>query len=430
MKKSDRGIDLLESFMSTILAKAHGVNPYIILYEFFRLGDIKNIQINKRGIRDPIFIKKCLKLQEKHGFTINSTQDFIEKLLNVKFCHLRMKNNGGQNNSIKSFYDQPEVGLNVIYVHQRPDRLNNKYFVKIEKSQILDNLRKSSKYRLLKCGNFDDLKNFLGLKTCFKFNFSNFSKIEGDVRKNIVVFDIKANILHNPVRKKFEETLNIALENVPDFNNEIKDFYYIPKIENFLREQKSKINVCKKTLGCSYSTDRAPNLERHVQICTSEQKIFIKQREYGSNKNLLHELISLGYLSERIFDFRKNFWCTYDIETFESGQENILKILSISAATTSGRVECFVRETDDHDSVVIMIEKFVNFLENALDEFDQSLPDYLKNALAKLSEDKDAEGISIFEKRKLAGLYSQLKSYCSMSVYGFNSGKMFVNRFN
>ena len=81
---------------------------------------------------------------------------------------------------------------------------------------------------------------------------------------------------------------------------------------------------------------------------------------------------SLSEFSERIFDFRKNFWCTYDIETFESGQENILKILSISAATTSGRVECFVRETDDHDSVVIMIEKFLNFLENALDEFDQS----------------------------------------------------------
>ena len=238
----------IESFMSKIcLAKAPGVNPYVVLFELFRLSDIKNIQINKRGIRDSVFISKCLKLQGKHAITIHSTKETIEKLLNVKFCHLRMKNNGGPNNSIKSFYDEPQWGKNVIYIHNRPDHSNNRYFVKIEKSQIVENLRKSKKFRLLKLTDFDDLKVFLEFKTCFKFNFSNFSKIESDFGQNIVVFDVKANILHKPVRKKFDNTLNIALEKVPDFNQEIKNFYYVPKIENFLRA-KAKIKFCKKKM--------------------------------------------------------------------------------------------------------------------------------------------------------------------------------------
>ena len=127
---------------------------------------------------------------------------------------------------------------------------------------------------------------------------------------------------------------------------------------------------CRVTKNCSYFTDNSRLIKEHSARCEemSKQKIEGKLKPYGVNRNVVEQLVEMGYLPNEACDFRKTFFCAYDIEALEDKSvvgemknvEGIHRIVSISIACNDGHQKCFIRKDSSHEAAVELVEEFVS----------------------------------------------------------------------
>ena len=398
--------------IEVIPATIDSVNPYITLIMMKQLEDSINLksylQIKNNKIQNKDFIKKCLELQTNLR---DSTKESLEIKYSVKFIHLDIRCK-----KIYSFLDPPLWSEEVIFAYKR----RNLGLAKFSKRTLRDSLKSSS--AKLAFPHIKNLYNFYDKiydETSFKLE--NFYGHSEKLQVNFIFLDKNLKYFHNQAIKRYNDTIYIILDKNYSMNDEIRNFKIL-----FNLSLLPKNFICEKSNLCSYRTNRSDLSKKHEKTCVSSQITFEKQLSYGSNQYIVNELINQGFLPREALRYRKTFFCSYDIETIETKNTNIIgveaihKILSISVASNSGRVKCFVRKNDTHESVIELIERFLDFVDNLCTDFRKSLPGYFFEAENKINE--KIESSPKIRKRELSSLLSNLKKYCLMSIFGFNSG--------
>ena len=231
-------------------------------------------------------------------------------------------------------------------------------------------------------------------------------------------------------RQRFPETEPIRiLVNSSDPRENLAQISLITQKEAIV-----KTYVCKESEKCNMTFRRLDNFKRHCETCkeASTQKIIGKQTAYGQETNCVRILTNMGYLPSEALEFRKTFFCSYDIETLEDKScvadmrnvEAVHRLASISVSTTRSRGKVFVRNDSSHEAAKEMVQEFVDYLIEIQEEQDLILPDYFASCYTQLEEDILDETIPKGHKMYLAGLKSKVKKYLMLDVYGYNSGKL------
>ena len=190
---------------------------------------------------------------------------------------------------------------------------------------------------------------------------------------------------------------------------------------------------CNVTKNCGFSSKIPRDIQRHRSKCAemSKQKIEGKLKPYGVNRNIVKELVERGYLPAEANEFRKTFFCAYDIEALEdksdvSGMKNVEalhKLVSISIACNDGHQKCFIREDSSHTAAENLVRDFVQEIREISDNHMLIMPDYFYSCVEQLEEDLQEESISKSEKMILTGFKNKLQNYLQLDIYGFNSSK-------
>ena len=190
---------------------------------------------------------------------------------------------------------------------------------------------------------------------------------------------------------------------------------------------------CRVTKNCGFFTEHSGNFQQHISRCEemSKQKIEGKLKPYGVNRNVVEQLVEMGYLPNEACDFRKTFFCAYDIEALEDKSvvgemknvEGIHRIVSISIACNDGHQKCFIRKDSSHEAAVELVEEFVQEVREISDNHMLELPDYFYSCIEQLEEDLHEDGLSLGNKMILGGLKRKVENYCQLDIYGFNSAK-------
>ena len=213
---------------------------------------------------------------------------------------------------------------------------------------------------------------------------------------------------------------------------EIADFKLICN-QNLIPKQ----YVCRVSPKCSFLTDRLDNFKRHVAKCEeiSQQKIEGKLKPYGISTNVVDQLVQMGYLPGEARNFRKTFFCAFDIESLEDktqieglrNVEAIHKLASISIACNDGRKACFIRKNSSHEAAINLIKEFVDEIRAIRDHHELIMPDYFFTCAEQLEIDCENDEIPTKQKMILTSLKSKVNSYLNLDIYGFNSGMLYKN---
>ena len=230
-------------------------------------------------------------------------------------------------------------------------------------------------------------------------------------------------------RQRFPDSQPIKILTAVTDPNELVSYFHLIVQPAAIQ----KIYTCRITEKCRKTFTRLQKFKEHCEICkeSSTQKIVGKQIAYGQETNALRILVKLGYLPAEALNFRKTFFCSFDIETLEdrSGTdemrnvEAIHRLASISVSTNQDPGKVFVRQNSSHEAAKKMVEDFVDYLIEIRDMQELVLPDYFQSCFYQLEEDVNEPNISKHHKMKLAGLKAKVRKYLMLDVYGFNSGK-------
>ena len=255
------------------------------------------------------------------------------------------------------------------------------------------------------------------------FMFTNLIQIKKEIQADIQILQ-HDEIIYN-VKKKHQKCLWIELRDDQNENQIIRNF--ILHLKPFTEKRQ-----CSKTDGCRYS-GRINNLRRHERICTDQQTIIDQQVEYGTDKTTIKHLVDLGYLPDEALQFRKNFVTTYDIECLEDKEnvedmknvEAVHRLVSIAASTNRGHSCSFIRKDSSNEAVVVMINDFLNFLDDLNAEHDDEIPTYFNDAIEKIDlMCSDDSTLLKSDKMKLQHLKGNLEKYLLQDIFGFNSGNL------
>lgn len=293
---------------------------------------------------------------------------------------------------------------------------------------------------MLKTPTFADASNFFQLPASnLVFTTGNVKSIRDAVGRDIELYCVENGIVFagHKVRRRHKNRNPIRIL-VPDeklvFDTpdvEIRDFMIILN-ELFIPKE----YFCKVTRRCNYSSTKYENYERHISKCAeiSKQNIKTIQHQYGEVDYLISKLHKNGYLPEEALEYRKDYICTYDIETLEhhTNRESVStlkeiavhRLCSVAVANNHGRSKCFIRDDSTHKACVSMVSKFVKEISWHLQTHEDSMPNYFDVAMTKLEADavRDDE-IPLARRMILKKWLGQLKKYCKMDIYGFNSGE-------
>ena len=203
------------------------------------------------------------------------------------------------------------------------------------------------------------------------------------------------------------------------------------------------IFTCTEVKGCTYTTDRMENLERHMEQCTDQSKIISKQTAYGGKEGYLQELIDGCWLPASFSNYRNKKFAIYDIETLEENPKDFLdeeesqdrpvkaylKLATIATSSNFADSQYFERKTSKAEDEQELVDRFMDHLfELAKLHYDQNVPTQIKKAADKIQTMLDAEYRKPFKDRrmwltmKLNRLKMKLHKYLILNVYGYNSG--------
>ena len=279
--------------------------------------------------------------------------------------------------------------------------------------------------------NFNSLLSYLDYRPInVQFTQQNLSLICRTLNRDIELFMIiSENIvpLFQPRQRFPNQEPILIVVNTSDPTEILEKIKLITQ-----REAIPKIYVCKESEKCKMTFKRLHDFKRHCETCkeASTQKIVGKQIAYGSETNVVRILVDLGYLPAEALEYRKTFFCTYDIETIEDKKdienmrnvEAIHRLASISVSTTESRGKVFVRTDSSHEAAKHMVQEFVNYLIQIRDQQELILPSYFSCCENQLDLDIENESLPKNHRMKLAGLRAKVKKYQMLDVFGFNSG--------
>ena len=257
------------------------------------------------------------------------------------------------------------------------------------------------------------------------FSLRNISKIKEILECDFVIFREGNN--NSPVYKvknKYEEKIYIVIKSDVSSDAVFRDF------EVKFTEIKV-VHMCQKTDSCQFTSEELWRIRRHEKICTDIQETVTQQVPYGEDKTTVKQLVDMKILPQEALQFRKTLFTTYDIECCENldiadDLHNVVarhEIVSLAASTNKGHSKCFIRDDSSHDGAVLMIDKFLNFLEEINVIHEAEMPEYFHHAVSQLEEMTSEESAILkSEKMKLTKLCNDLKKYLLHDVFGYNSG--------
>ena len=161
--------------------------------------------------------------------------------------------------------------------------------------------------------------------------------------------------------------------------------------------------------------------------------------KFGMPIDPIAMVIEKGLIPESFRSFLQKFKATWDIETLEEkvykeNDENmatitnaIHKIVSLGVSSNLPGFEnkFFCRSSSAQEDGEAMMASFLEYLFKMAEKLQELLPDAITNAAEELGEQLQGQMFSkgVCEERTLL---NHLKNYCKLSVYGFNSGKIYI----
>ena len=361
-------------------------------------------------------------------------KNVIERVYNVKFCQVVFRK--GEK---LGFIDEAIWGRNVIY-YTKQDKLYS--YIRLPPQYIFQQLsvkrvlQTKPEMTLLKFSSVDELLNFYELSPSSSiFNLTQIPQFRSKFQADVHIFQKNDDYIYpiyKPAASKFPEkpSLKIFIK-LPDLgpNEEIRNFYLITN-PNFI----TKIYICKLVKNCKFSTRKPQNLRDHQAICEkiNVQTICGEIKAYGKAGYIMDEICDSGYLPPEAKKFRKNFFCTFDIETFEK-LDNIYTtfkteiqahhhVLSIAVGTNRTFENCWVRTDDSHGAVVKLVNQFILYLEKIYLIYQHEMPTYFSEAIELLEQDINDKLIAKSKRMRLNSMKFFLEQFIKLDVFGFNSG--------
>ena len=148
---------------------------------------------------------------------------------------------------------------------------------------------------------------------------------------------------------------------------------------------------------------------------------------YGILSNNLSKSIELGLLPQSFVNYRQTKFGVFDCETLESENDaddvdGVLKICSIGYASNLPNGDrYFVRTSSAPKAGSVVVEEFLDHLFNCEEQFYETVPEEIKDALMDLDERVQAKFSS--ERTEIQNLLRSLKKFTEFPVFGFNNGK-------
>ena len=202
--------------------------------------------------------------------------------------------------------------------------------------------------------------------------------------------------------------IDIAVDNWPS-----EEFNWLPcqsLIDNQMR--------CTVNPKCGFTFERPSELKRHESICSDEQKVYGKQKFYGSADSILDEIVDAGYLTDSFRTYRNTTLATFDIEVCQV--QETLKTISIAVGSTLDSVHYFERKSSDPEEYQKLVNEFMAYLLELQAEIQ--VPEEIVNAIEKMDEEIELMENGL-RKSNIIKMRSHLKKYTELNTYGFNSSK-------
>ena len=192
-----------------------------------------------------------------------------------------------------------------------------------------------------------------------------------------------------------------------------------------------------KIFNCYMKFDRKTNFDRHVESCQEGVKITTKQKSFGENKSHLERAVELGYLPEKLKDFRLKFISVFDIETMEINSRKEIstrtlieaqhKLLSLAVSTNIPMKpdKFFCRTSSEPEAEQDLVNRFVEYLGDLHSALADQIPSEIQDAIDKLETDLAALRFGS-KKLELTNLQNSLRKYYTLRIYAFNGGTFLI----
>ena len=146
--------------------------------------------------------------------------------------------------------------------------------------------------------------------------------------------------------------------------------------------------------------------------------------------------ISQGLLDPKFRDFRQQYIAGFDIESLETPikersesvhEVSIQTVVSISVATNIPGFETqhFCRSSMSPEDGTLLITEFMDHLHVIAEALQELIPPEIRALTEKLEADLK-ETAFCKSKTKMTKLLNYLKSFRTLNVFGFNSGKKYM----
>ena len=246
-------------------------------------------------------------------------------------------------------------------------------------------------------------------------------------KKNTQFKKEKSDLIYG--NSDFKNSLHVLVSNNWDIKTEMIStsdkllFIEDPKIFNF--------HTCENS-ECSYVTDKVSHLKAH-HIALKKNRIYCKETKMGEYVGVYDEMINEGIIPIGFRQMHALFW---DIESVlvksEAGLCHVP--VSIAAYRTFGQIHKFFfsRKTMNPKDLKIMIEKFVNFLEESENIYQNTIPNDIKKnkfIIYKMLKDH-SEGTKFLNPSDVAKYRRyvyKLNEITSMKMYSYYGQRYDIN---
>ena len=332
-----------------------------------------------------------------------------------------------------TFSYSSESWLNMKFIYQKRHRKPS--YIKLDLLSILPILAKSDSIINLP---INDIWKLYGKTTlAIPFNFENWVQWCDHLERTIIVYELNEegkiqvpiNQVSPCVKSSKLDPIRLIVDN-RDLFEEGQGHYKLLANSKIVQTAYTCI-----TKGCYFSHFLKVVLTRHMKSCREETEISTEQITYGNPESILEKGVRLGYVPKWAVNFRQKYLVTFDIECLESDFEgdrvgmslNIEKCqklvsLAVGSNLEGAQPKFFCRSSSDPSTEQILIDEFVDHLEQLYAIYTLQLPAFIKKGIEQIEKDLIDTSFG-HRKCEMQSVLGHLKKYCKLRIYAFNAGK-------
>ena len=188
------------------------------------------------------------------------------------------------------------------------------------------------------------------------------------------------------------------------------------------------LKIC-RTPNCMMTFHNKTHFQRHMEKCSPEPKVKIKQKRCGLDLcDTRRQLFAEGFLPSETY-FQK-FFIAYDIESFMSvgpftkEKKRYHNVVTIACCTSEFKRQAFRRENMDYTSGLELVIRFVNYLNHERKELVKKVPECIKRGIHFynhiLHDPEVSEKFTVSELASFREKLRYLQDFLKLKVYAWN----------